>query len=232
MDSQKFFEKKTGEVIYIIKSHKLVEKVRKWKFNRPPDEERVKDLIKYIKKNKRVDGIICIANLNNELFCYDGQTRLEALKYVSANIDVLTECIEVKSNEELLERFKIVNKCVPVPDIYLENDNEKLIEKTEWILNKLKDTFQGIQSINNNPQRPNYNRDNLCNYLKEFFEGKGKLLTKEELWERIIKYNEKEKLYFNNYKDNKIPHKIVDKCVKTNCYLFGRKKYNEFLKVI
>lgn len=227
MDIQKLYRKNTGEVIYIAKSHYLTDKVHRWKFNRPPDEERVKDLIKYIKKNKRVDGIICIANLNDELICYDGQTRLEALKYVSEIIDVLVECIEVGSNEELLERFKIVNKCIPVPDIYLENDNENILEKTEWILKQLKDTFKGVQSINNNPQRPNYNRDNLHNYLVEYFEGKGKLLTKEELWEKIVKYNEKEKLF-----KDKIPPKIVDKCVKTNCYLFGRKKYNEFLKFI
>jgi len=227
MNSQIFYKKLTGETIYIIDSQVLVKHVNKWKFNRPPDEERVKDLINYIKKNKRVDGIICIARLNNEFICYDGQTRLEALKYISTRIEVLVEYIEVNSHEELFDRFKNINKCVPVPDIYLENDNESTLEKTEWILNQLKHLFNGVQSIRNNPQRPNYNRDNLHNFLTDYIQNTGQFLTKEEIWSKIIQFNSNEK-----ENSGEVSSKIIDKCNKTGCYLFARSKYSEFLKLI
>jgi len=230
IDPKRLYQKITGEIIYIASSLQLIKCVKKWKYNRPPDEDRVKDLIQYIKTNNKIDGIICIARLDNELICYDGQTRLEALKYIPDNIEVLFEYVHVNSHEELFEKFKIVNKCVPVPDIYLENEheNETILIKSEWILKQLKNTFNGIQSIKNNPQRPNYNRDNLHEYLSDFFKNKGKLLTKEELWNKMLIYNEKEKK--ENLND--IPDIIKNKCVKTGCYLFARRKYNEFLRYI
>ena len=181
----------TGERLYESSSKQLVRHIKFWSLNRPPDEIRVKEVAKYIARENRCDGLIHIAACNGSFVVYDGQTRLAAMMELEKDILVFCEVTVFNTELELIERFKVINKSVPVPELYLENDTERK-EKAEWIVRKVKQEWTGVESSSNNPRRPHYNRDHLTNAIGNFLKDNPGV-TKEQIWNFLLQRNEMEK---------------------------------------
>ena len=83
------FKKTDNKSLYIINDLSKIDLIQNWKYNRPPDKCRVNEIKEYIQKNNDTDGLILIAELNNEClsyYCYDGIHRLTAIKELKNEI--------------------------------------------------------------------------------------------------------------------------------------------------
>ncbi len=111
--------------------------IRNWRLNRPHDETRVPDIMKQLKTQEYVDGIIYMCRDRNGLICYDGIHRIESLKTLyqmdsTHTHTMLVHLIPEYDEAKIRDKFDSLNKCIPVPEIYSsahrELDNKKLVE--------------------------------------------------------------------------------------------------------
>lgn len=106
-------------------------KVDNWKFNRPVSKERIENIINYIKKTGKVEGIIYLAkDKDKEVYAvYDGVHRLTALKEIyqsqfsdmlgMTSFEVLVDIMEY-NDHAIKERFVAINSSVPVAELYTD----------------------------------------------------------------------------------------------------------------
>ena len=217
----------SSESLYLVNSSFLKNCVQMWKYNRKPDLQRVKEIKKDILECGIVDGIIYIAECNEEsnitYVCYDGNHRRLALNDIEKEYDVLVHLMIKADYEMIKEKFVKLNMANPVPELYLEEDTNG-IEHIKNICNDVvKDLcklFPKNISTSKNPRRPNFNRDNIVDQL-------GKLLLEKRLFsissdiiiKKIIQLN----IQYMSGKGcslDKISKNILEKCKKTRCYLF------------
>jgi hypothetical protein len=204
----------------------------------------------YTKKNE-LDWIIYmvtpIEDDNNkfELQIVDGIHRFTALQIIqtennkqedlitpsyyghSGNAEWLYEkilLISLRINSsigETIDLFHGLNKCSPVPELYINNVNDDKRNIIESVVKDWTIKFKSHFTANQKPNIPNINRDRFIDFLEVVYE-KYKINNTNS-------YLLSEKIYeMNNYVKNHIPPKInektLNKCIQTGCYLFLIKK--------
>lgn len=156
-----FENKIVGTKISEIKNHNF----KNWSLNRPADELRVNDILKYYieKKIKIVPGLINVWFYNNEYLIYDGLHRfLAATNNYLNDMYILINIKYTDDEKEIIEEFNNINKSINVPSIYLDdmtNLNKKNI--CQNIAAKLCEAYPNFSSSSRRPLKPNYNRDNF-----------------------------------------------------------------------
>jgi len=215
------------EQLFLTNSKNLTAHVKGWKYNRPSEENRIKEINEYLNKYGKVEGIIYVAEIIEDkeikYVCYDGNHRREALVLNDKTYDILVQVMWDVKFEKIKEHFINLNKGNPVPELYLVKDDnlemEKLKNKIHNVVKKISQTWPKNQSTSKSPKRPNYNRDKLVEQLYNYLTNNNFEYNEEELFTAIIDLN-------NNYKNGhhinhtKYPGKIIAKCRKTGCYLF------------
>lgn len=188
--------------------------IRRWKYNRPSDEDRVKEIHEYMKVSKRVDGMVYLACVNNELVCYEGNHRREAMKGIEGVHNVLVDIIWNATDEMVKEEFVRLNKAVSVPELYLgETTNFDEIRK---IVDTFCNNFKKLKVNSGKPQRPNFNRDMLTDEFTRIM--KEKNLTPPEFEEWLTERNKELSCL-----DRKgLSEKVIKKCEETGLWLFAR----------
>ncbi len=93
--------------------------IETWSGNRRADPMRVKEIRMYMMLTKRCPGTICLAEIGDKLVCYDGNHRREALVHEVSFVTV--DVMHNASEEQVRTEFKVVNNCVMVPDMYVED---------------------------------------------------------------------------------------------------------------
>jgi hypothetical protein len=199
--------------IYLIPYDVFVDLgIQTWRYNRPPDATRVAEIREKMTEIKHLDGLINLAYIPKEgLVCYEGNHRRLALvpevKYVLCDIlwDAATEQVEAE--------FRRLNKCIPVPDIYVSNDANHKLEIQEAVASFCK-KYALYASASPKPNRPNFNRDNLtdqfsrlCDELK---------MTPAVLMEKLGELNHE----YSTKDHSRVPPKIVEKCRQNGLWLF------------
>lgn len=193
-----------------------------WSGNRPRDNIRVNEIKNYIIENKKIDGIIYITYLEDEGYvCYDGSNRFYAIqeyhKTLNEPLPVFIDYKKFNTRDDFIDKFISINKAVPVPEIYKENNSKKkLIIK---IVNYLYEKYNNHMSTSSNFQRPNINRDKLTDIISNWLEFENNL-DYNIIIENINKKNLILKNRMNNNNIKKISNNIKSKCVKNDCYLF------------
>jgi len=204
-----------------------------WEKNRPPDMTRIPPMIKQFKKQNYVDGYIYLAKDENGVYhCYDGIHRLVALKELydsSSDIPLYHRCmLHISDYDEnyIEQKFKLLNKCVPVPELYTEASYTlDLKDRVEYVVKQTQQNYPKHFSAKKRPQKIHENRDGMIDKVTEFLQNNKELLrfSKEQLYDMCI-------TQFNNYMKEKINFvKITkgqrDKCILNDCYLFIEKKW-------
>ena len=220
-----------NEGLYLTSSKNLIKYTKRWKFNRPPDEKRVKDIVKIINDTNHVEGIIYIAevfakNKSINYVCYDGNHRREALEDINKNINVLVNLKRKCSREELKKKFIILNSGNPVPELYIDNNKSDigaLKLNIEELVKKICSEFTKYQSTSRNPIKPNFNRDNLTDILYKYFtNNKIYNINLENIFKQILElnknYSKGEKINLSDTK--KYSKHMIERAEKNGCYLF------------
>lgn len=210
--------------------------VEMWKYNRPADMSRVEEIKSYITKSRVVDGIIYVAEVNDDFgrikyICYDGNHRRLAIK--GNNYPVLINVMWKVTDKEVKEKFIALNMANPVPELYMIEGDEEVIERMKGIVNDvvrdLVKLFPKHVSTSKSPNRPNFNRDQMVDRLSKYMiDNKMYDIERSDLIKKLLGLNVK---YMGGYGiPKKISNKILDKCEKNKCYLF-LKDFTEDLDV-
>lgn len=190
--------------------------IKRWKYNRPSDEDRVKIIHDYMKTSKRVDGMIYLASVDKDLVCYDGNHRREALQGLEEMAPILVDVMWEANDLTVGEEFKRLNESVSVPEFYnaIEADNA-LREKIRDAVDLFCKNYKDHKVVSKNPHRPHFNRDVLCD---EFYRVMNELnIDVDELLRRLTNLNQ---TYMNRDKTG-LTVKIASKCEKSGLWLFA-----------
>lgn len=213
------------EHLYLCSSSDL-KGVEMWRYNRPHDQARVEEIKSYIDKSGVVDGIIYLAEIEQggciKYVCYDGNHRRLALKEMGEK-KVLVNLLLDADDEMIKEKFVALNQANPVPELYMIEGDEEMLEKVKSMVNDvvrdLVKMFPKHVSTSKKPKRPNFNRDMVVDQLGTFImEGKLYDLGRAELAKTLLELNIK---YMSGYNlPKRVSKNILEKCKKNRCYLF------------
>jgi hypothetical protein len=191
--------------------------ITRWKFNRPPDPERVAEIREFMKESKRADGLIYLACINHQLVCYESNHRREALqKEMSADMaHILIDVIWDASDESIKQEFLRLNKAIAVPDLYVDSSSEESVETVLKAIDTFCARHPSLKSASGRPQRPNYNRDI---FTQDFLRVMKELRIKpDELLDRLEKLN----LEMAGRDHGRLTMNVVSKCEKAALWLFA-----------
>jgi len=222
-----------------IKMRKFLKlKMLKWKFNRPPNHERAKEIAECLLHKKYPLSFMfqCIYNKQEHgLEIIDGLHRYYAIKYLDSQLEdnelngwfynsVLL--IEAKTNNtegEVIDWFQSINKCSPVSDLYINSQDEKK-EIVEEVVKK----YNADYSSHFTGARPYFYNTNiekfteLICYIYEIHEISFE--NKQNIYKILEDINKsiEEKVKNDNPKkfNKKITQKSMEKCYNSGLYLF------------
>jgi len=189
--------------------------IKLWKYNRPPDQDRVREIHEYMKVSKRMDGMIYLASIGNDLVCYESNHRREALRGLEDMCPILVDFLHNTTDDIVKEEFLRLNKAVSVPELYFSQNPEQLFADLKAAVDEFCETYKKHKVNSNKPQRPNFNRDTV---MDEFYRIiKETNIDVEEFVKRLCKYNRKLLM-----KDKTgLSPKIVEKCTESGLWLFA-----------
>jgi len=188
--------------------------IKMWKFNRPPDMNRVSEIKEFMKMNNRMDGIINLAFVVHEgLVCYEGNHRRIALE--GNNFPVIVEIIWNVTNEEVTNEFRRLNKCVSVPELYVSETDATTKVEIEELVSEFRKRFPDHESSSGRPCRPNFNRDKLTDEISRL--QKELMIPISQVRTKLYSLNEN-----YSFRDrSKLTDAIKKKCEKSGLWLFA-----------
>jgi hypothetical protein len=190
--------------------------IKIWKYNRPPDKDRVAEIHQFMKESNRMDGIIYLACIDHNLFCYESNHRREALQNIDEISDILVDILWDANDEIVKSEFTRLNKCVSVPELYFaEEDTLQTFDKVRECVEQFCTNFKSHKVSTNKPQRPNFNRDMVTD---EFYRVmKENRISVDELADRITRLNRE----MATRDKSKLSEKIIKKCEESGLWLFA-----------
>ena len=233
----------------------LVDSVKNWEYNRPPDMVRCPDIARYIYNSKKqVDTMVYLSfnNLKETFEVLDGIHRITALKIIkeenSKPLDLLEQhefgsgndanwlynqylLVNIRFNAslgELIEAFKNLNKCQAVPELYIHDHSKEKRDIIDTIANEWFVKYKKHFSSASNPFLGNTNRNKFVDLLDKLYE---KHKIRECNSDKLRKILDNANLRMSTNIPTKVSIDIRVKCKETGCYLFLLKndKLEEFI---
>lgn len=218
-----FIHQDNNHMIYSAYWDKISPLCQTWKYNRDIDLSRVEEIAKIIEISEYVPKIIFLAEIDNQIFCYDGNHRriaMDKIKYSGkCLIDIMFECDDLTIHNT----FGNINKSVQVPSLYLKPKEEKKFIRE--VVKKIDTKYKLYSSPSSRCRSPNFNIDNLTDELLEI-SNKLEINNENELFSLLEKLNveySKENLC---KKHKEYSTKIIEKCKKGGLWLFIDKTIN------
>lgn len=191
--------------------------IKRWKHNRPPDESRVAEIREWTQTSKRVDGIIYLACVDNEIVCYESNHRREALKGLEGLHNIFVDMMWDATDEQVKSEFFRLNKAISVPELFVTEQQDIRLEDLLQIVNGFCTNYAKIQSPSKHPQRPNFNRDNLMDDVYQITRELN--IGVEEVMRRLLRLN----FELRARDKSKLSRTVIDKCEKSGLWLFAWK---------
>lgn len=222
-----------NEFMVLLDSEILYNFSEMWEFNRRINYDKVDEIKKHIIDKNILDTMLYFFKIDNKLICFDGNHRLSCLKdlYLLNKKIIKVLCyIYIPQtngdendnghdhvNVEIRDKFNLLNKNTPIPDIYLDilkdlnktnelNVRRDIIEDT---YNEYKVVYKDFYKTSNKCQKPNFNDTmfkDLCNFQT--------FNTKDELLIELDNLNE-------TNKTKRMSTRIRAKCSLHDFYLFN-----------
>lgn len=189
--------------------------VKRWKHNRPEDPVRIKEIHEWIDTSKRVDGVIYLACIDNELVCYESNHRREALKGIDELHNILVDIVWDATDDVVKHEFLRLNKAVSVPELYITDEPAIAIQELRNMVDSFSENFKRLRVSTGRPQRPNFNRDMLTD---EFYR-----IMKERRWNvnQLVEYITNLNKEMSMRDKRNLTAKVVQKCEESGLWLFA-----------
>ena len=205
--------------------------VENWKFNRPADKKRVTKIATYHRNKTFIEGIIYVALIDGNYYCYDGLHRLEAVRILKDSCyygsqKVIIDLWVNPTDGEVLDRFKALNSSVPVAEIYTQGDKELDLKKTlEGVVEYMQQKYRGFFKPTHRPNIPHENQDVVMQKLYDMYELNPGLeyYNIEEWIEYLMKFNEYYKTHIHKYR---LSQRQKAKCATNDFFLFITKDWH------
>jgi hypothetical protein len=189
--------------------------MERWRFNRPPDEERVAEIREWMRTSERVDGIIYLAAIGPKLVCYESNHRREATEGLMTLHNVLVDILWDATDEEVKQEFFRLNKAVSVPELYVTEAPSVQLDELRKAVDAFCENYKSLKVPTGRPQRPNFNRDMITD---EFYRMTQELkIGVHELMDRLMTLNTK----LRTRDKSKLTDKVRAKCEATGLWLFA-----------
>lgn len=192
--------------------------IQLWKYNRPPDADRVTEIRVYMETSNRMDGMIYLAHLDRKLVCYESNHRRQALKEMTS-VDkmayILVDVLENATHEKIRDEFNRLNKAVSVPEIYITPEPKISLEELRELTDGFCRNYASCKVNSNHPQRPHFNRDMISDEFYRIM--KEANLSLEDFTTRLTQVNREMSM-----RDRKrLSAKVIEKCEKSGLWLFA-----------
>jgi hypothetical protein len=189
--------------------------IKRWKHNRPPDNDRVAEIHEFMNQTKRMDGMLYVACVNKELVCYESNHRREALIGIEGMNPILVDILWDATDEMVKSEFLRLNKAVSVPELYVSEDTSVDPSELIQLRDKFCETYKLLKVTTGRPNAPNFNSDMVMNeFLRVMKENK---LTPSEFWIRLMRLNTQ----MASRDRKKLTLKIIEKCERSGLWLFA-----------
>jgi hypothetical protein len=192
--------------------------IKLWKYNRPPDPDRVTEIRLHMETSKRMDGVIYLAHLSDELVCYESNHRRQALKEMKS-VDgmayILVDVLENATHEKIRDEFNRLNKAVSVPEIYITPEPKISLEELRELTDGFCKNYASCKVNSNRPQHPNFNRDMVSDEFYRIM--KETNLSVNEFTNRLTQVNRDMSMRDRR----KLSAKVIEKCEKSGLWLFA-----------
>lgn len=197
---------KNKDLYYCVNLRQI--KLEIWKKNRMVDDLRVNELKNmYSKYNyTTIPGYISVFLKDNRYYIYDGAHRYRAGEIYNKDMKMILSILNTDDEQEIWEDFNNVNKSVPIPEVYLTDDER--IQLCNDVVNYYIRKYRKFQSPSFRCRKPHFNKDKFTQLLSECIPNKN--ITVEKIINELndLNYEIKDK---SNH----------DKCKKYNFYLFS-----------
>lgn len=235
----------THLVIKISINNLLQAPIANWSLNRPPDATRCEEIAKSVYNSRMpVDSMIYLSyNNKKQIFeILDGIHRITALKIIkrenSKPMDLIVPndygynndadswlfnsfiIVNLKFNAsigELIQKFQMLNKGCPVPELYIKDNTEEKKTIIENIVKQYQKLFKTHFSASQNPIIPNINRDKFVELLDNIYD---RYNITEETKSKIDELLTCANNFIRENIPSKVSKKAIEKCAETGCYLF------------
>lgn len=222
----------------------LVDTVKNWQYNRPPDMVRCPDIARYIYNSRKpVDTMVYLSfNNKKEIFeVIDGIHRITALKIIkeenSKPLNLLEQTdfgsgndahwlynqyiiVNIRFNAtvgDLIETFKNLNKSQTVPELYIRDQVKEKRNIIETIANEWIVKYKKHFSSSSNPNIGNTNRNKFVDLLDKIYE---KYKIDDSNSEKLRKLLDDANCKISANIPTKASIDIRLKCKDSGCYLF------------
>jgi len=241
--------------IYKIKIRELlVDKVKNWENNRPPDMARCPDIARYIYHSRKpVDTMVSLSfNNKKDIFeVLDGIHRLTALNIIkmenSKPLDLINDgefgsgnnaswlfeqylIVNIRFNAtraDLIDAFENLNKSQAVPELYIRDDQREKRDIVNTIANEWCVKYKRHFSSTDNPNTGYTNRNKFVSLLDKIYD---KYNIKDSSSDELRSILEDANMKIKNNIPNKATINQRVTCRETGCWLFLYK--NELLEKI
>lgn len=229
-----------GSKMYITTWSKLSKyNIENWEFNRPPDMTRIPDIEKHMKLHDYIDGTIYMFKSDeNTLVCFDGIHRIKALQQLH-NISnentfdhkIIIHLYDVYNKEQIKNKFEILNKTIPLPEIYTKAHRElDTKNKVENIVKHFTEKYPNMFRPSKTPHAPHENRDRFNDRVYDILMNELQIIEFNE--SKLIRLFEEFNTTLKERKEHlRISKKQLDKCITNDCFVFAPKNWhNLFIK--
>jgi predicted protein tyrosine phosphatase len=246
-------ESQSHYLIAIKNIAELAKNVRIWKgvlkddngivSNRRKDENKINEIYEAMKNKSLASSIISASEfksrdgLSTRVLCWDGQHRYWALrkyyKHIKNNYsgNIYLIVYRCDTRRQMVERFKNINKGTPAQAQYSSNIIKNTVDAvTGCILKK----YSTLNKSSGNPNKPNYNINNVHTDLTNMLESLDKDYINTNLIHTCIAMIDIINMEIKDIYENKYAHKIKDKWLinaeAVDCFLFLEYDFIDMLK--
>ena len=189
--------------------------IKRWKYNRPEDAARVAEIHEWMQTSRRMDGMIYLAFVDNELVCYESNHRREALKGLDDIHDIVVDVMWNATDDDVRQEFLRLNKAISVPELYIADDLTTVVTEVRKAVDQFCKNYSKLCVTSARPQRPNFNREMLTDEFVRLMREHN--LTITQLVENLTQVNQR----MAGRDRSKLSDRVVAKCEESGLWLFA-----------
>lgn len=207
--------------------------IKNWRYNRPVDKPRSREIAAYLTKTKQpMETVFYLVKTDKGYEVLDGIHRYTALKIIEEEpVDYITGLVVYGDAEvlvnirfdatdgETIDAFKSLNKSIPVPELYMRDPDQVKRDIVESVVKKWSMQYADHFSPSRKPVRPNMNRDTFIEVITEIYDkyNTDDNVTIDDMERLLLECN---RAAHQEFAEEEKPKSAIEKCKRTGFWLF------------